>query len=318
RRSRVLVGWCDVGSALLLVGIASWGTAALPPGSRFLALGASSVLLAGVSTRLSLDPRWYRPTRRPRPLSRMARLLAGPLGTAACLAAALPAPWTAGGRAAVVLISLIPLAALTLTQDQEQTMQCLVDMVQTEAQDGRQAVLDELHGTLSANLRLIEQHSLRLRSRSPRLYELAVGANSRLRETLTLGDPELEDVRAPDSLAALVRTLAMAVGARGELIVAVTELADLDRDLVRLTLNDVVRALLADGAMRVRATIGVDEPGSLTVSVVGSERAGQGLPAALRQLAERLGQLGGSVTGETTERGEPTVRCSWPAAPGTR
>jgi hypothetical protein len=276
------------------------------------------MLLAGVSTRLSLDPRWYRPDRRPVPLSRLARQLAGPLGAAACLAAALPAPWTADGRPAVVLISLIPLAAFTLTQDQEQTMHCLVEMVQTEAQDGRQAVLDELHGTLSANLRLIEQHSLQLRSRSPRLYELAVGANSRLRETLTLGDPELEDVRAPDSLAALIRTLAMAVGARGELVVTVTELADRDSDLVRLTLNDVVRALLADGAMHVRATIGTDEPGRLTVRVVGSNQAGHGLPAGLQPLAERLGQLGGSVTGEHTERGESTVLCLWPAAPGTR
>jgi hypothetical protein len=139
RRHRwwVLISWCDVGSALLLVGVASWGTAELPPRSRFLALGASALLLAGVSTRLSLDPRWYRPDRRPGPLSRLARQLAGPLGGAACLAAALPAPWTADGRAAVILISLIPLAAFTLTQDQEQTMHCLVEMVQTEAQDGR-------------------------------------------------------------------------------------------------------------------------------------------------------------------------------------
>ncbi len=318
RRRWILVSWLDLLSALLVVAVAAWCTVALAAPSRFLALCAATVLLTVVSARLALDPRWYRPDPRPRRVARMLRALASPLGLIACLALALPAPWEPGERTIVVIVCLLPMATVALTRDQQLTVQNVVEMIQTEAQDGRQSVLDELHGGMSANLRLLEQASHELRDSCPRLYELAVGANSRLRETLTLADPLLESAARPQTLSALVRTLAMAVGARGELTVDVDRLSDADRDLLRLVLNDTVGVVLSDGASRVGATVRL-VAGSLVVSVVGGSSRGPDRIARLGQLRRRIDEAGGSVAeepaGPTDVRRAVVVR--WPASAGT-
>ena len=64
-------------------------------------------------------------------------------------------------------------------------MKALPDLVQQESLAGRELVISETHGALSTNLRLIEQQA----RRDPRCRccsDLAVSANSRLRETLAL------------------------------------------------------------------------------------------------------------------------------------
>ncbi len=331
RRARwVVVSWIDLLSALTVVAAASWGTTGLPATSRYLAVGAAAMLLAVACTRLCLDPRWYRPDPRPRRLSRWLRSLAGPLGMLACQALTLPAPWGPGERTIVVFLTLMPLANISLTQDQDLTVARVVAMIRNEAHDGRQSVLDELHGTLSANLRLLEQASLDLRTSSPRLYELAVGANSRLRETLFTTDPPLDSSANPQTLSAIVRTLTMAVGASGDLTVRLDRLSDTDRDLIRLVLNDLSAALLAGGANHVEATIELHRH-SLQVAVVSDghgDRDSASVQARLGQLRERLTGDGGTLVDRRTRAGgfragsgaEPTRRlllARWPAATGT-
>ena len=342
RRTRWAVfAWVDLLSSLIVVALAAWTTADLPATSRYLAVGAAAMLHAVAATRLCLDPRWYRPDPRRHRLSRWLRGFAGPLGVVGCLALTLPASWAPGEPAIVLFLCLLPLANVALTQDQDLTVGRVVQMIRTEAQDGRQSVLDELHGTLSANLRLLEQASQDLRTSSPRLYELAVGANSRLRETLTLADPQLDSADQPQTLSALVRTLTMAVGASGELTIRVDRLADADRDLIRLVLNDLVGTLLAGGANRVQATVELNH-GSLRATVAGDSRDAP-VEARLVPLRERLATVGGIVSdrhspvevrggddrvrngGAARARGSgarPTVGsrelvAAWPAAPGT-
>jgi hypothetical protein len=312
RRRWIVVSWWDTLSALAVVAAASWGTVQLPLSSRLLALTAAATLLAVVCARLCLDPRWYRPDPRPRRLSRLLRNLAGPLGMVACQAVALPAPWNPGERTIVALLTLIPLANVALSRDQDLTLKCAVELIRSEAQDGRQAVLDELHGALSANLRLLEQASQELRATAPRLYELAVGANSQLRETLTLADPRVDSTDQPQTLAALVRTLAMAVGARGDLTVRLDRLSDGDRELARLVLNDLVRAVLAGGAGRVSATVELDQ-GSLLVVVTGDSAADPSLPARLAPLRQRMIAVNGTISGDAPQR----LVARWPAGAGT-
>jgi hypothetical protein len=326
RRTRwIVITWIDLLSTLIVVTLAAWTTAGLPANSRYLAVGAAAMLHAVAATRLCLDPRWYRPDPRPRRLSRRLRALAGPLGVVACLALVLPAPWEPGERTIVTFLLLLPLANVALTQDQDLTMGRVVQLIRTEAQDGRQAVLDELHGTLSANLRLLEQAAQRLRVTSPRLYELAVGANSTLRETLSLADPRLDSAAQPQTLNALVRTLTMAVGASGELTIRLDRLADADRDLVRLVLNDLLGTLLAGGANRVQATVELSQ-GSLGVTVAGD---GHGRPVEHRlpPLRQRLASVGGTLShcggsDDVTRRPGRDAAwhgyvVAWPASPGT-
>src|SRR3712207_7952343 len=55
-------------------------------------------------------------------------------------------------------------------------------LVQEESHAGRELVINEMHGALSTTLRLLEQQARELRSVAPALHDLAVSANSRLRE----------------------------------------------------------------------------------------------------------------------------------------
>ena len=325
RTRRIVVTWVDLISTLVVVALAAWTTAGLPANSRYLAVGAAAMLHAVAATRLCLDPRWYRPDPRPRRLSRWLRALAGPLGVLACQTLVLPAPWGPGERTIVAFLLLLPLANVALTQDQDLTVSRVVELIRTEAQDGRQAVLDELHGSLSANLRLLEQAGQRLRATSPRLYELAVGANSTLRETLTLADPRVDSATQPQTLAALVRTLTMAVGASGELTIRLDRLADVDRDLIRLVLNDLLGTLLAGGANRVQATVELVHD-SLRVAVSGDGH-GRRVEHRLAPLRERLAAVGGSVSddgdlhgvapGAGEDAGWHGYVADWPAAADT-
>jgi hypothetical protein len=318
RRGWIALSWADLLSALLVMAVAVWGTTSTPQSERFLALSAASLLLAVVGARWSIDARWYRPDPNPRRIARLVRNLAGPLGAVACLVLALPAPWQPGERVVVAIIALLPLVNLALVRDQDLTIRCVAEMIRSEAQDGRQVVVDELHGTLSANLRLIEQSSQDLRTSSPRLYELCVSATSRLREALTLADPLTDDARRPESLEALVRALTMAVGARGDLTIGVDRLAEPDRDLVRLVLSDVVRVMLASNAGRISADI--QRHGTwLRVQVNGDRFVHPSPLSELDPLRHRLSTLGGTVdllgsAGDDPDR----LVAQWPASADTR
>jgi hypothetical protein len=319
RRRRGVVRWVDVASALLVLWVAAWWTTALDLDARLVAVGAAVILLSVVCLQICVDPRWYRPEWPPRRFGGLLRQLAGVLAAIAATLIALPAPWSPDQRPAVVLLASLTLSVTALTRDQDLTCSQLVRLIHTEAQDGRQVVLDETHGALSTNLRLLEQRARELRAVSPRLYELAVSANSRLRETLTLGDPERESAAGPDSLVAVLNTLALAVGARAELTIRLHALADDDRDLVRLVLNDLVGAALARGAGTVEALVRLEPGAVLAVSVADDGPVPEDPLERLGLLAERLAATAGRVAAtEPPDPGRQTqLTASWPAGPGT-
>jgi hypothetical protein len=103
-------------------------------------------------------------------------------------------------------------------------------LVQEESHAGRELVINETHGALSTNLRLLEQQARELRSIAPALHDLAVSANSRLRETLTLARLGAESSTTVQTLDAPVLTLARAVGARASVEVKVDRLEPDDQD----------------------------------------------------------------------------------------
>jgi hypothetical protein len=110
------------------------------------------------------------------------------------------------------------------------------------------------------------------RDKAPALYELAVSANSRLRETLTLAQMDLDSSTAVANLAAPVFTLARATGARAEVDVSIESLEGADRDLARLVLNDLVGNALNAGATTVGVRIEGGTNGSVTISVTDDAR----------------------------------------------
>ena len=93
-------------------------------------------------------------------------------------------------------------------------MKALPNLVQEESHAGRELVISETHGALSTNLRLIEQRTREIRDVNPSLYELAVSANSRLRETLTLAQLDRDSSTSVQNLEAPVLTLARASAPR--------------------------------------------------------------------------------------------------------
>ena len=75
-----------------------------------------------------------------------------------------------------------------------------------------------------------------------------MSANSRLRETLTLGQIGRYSSTSVQNLEAPVLTLARAVGARADINISINALSANDRDLARLVLNDLVGNALNAGA----------------------------------------------------------------------
>ena len=162
---------------------------------------------------------------------------------------ALPANWEPNGWPAALAISLLPLVVVgSRISDTDLIMKVLPDLVQEESHAGRELVINETHGALSTNLRLIEQQAREIRDAAPGLYDLAVSANSRLRETLALAQLGRDSSTSFQTLEAPELTLARAVGAKAQINIGVHTLSAADRDLARLVLNDLVGNALNAGA----------------------------------------------------------------------
>jgi hypothetical protein len=117
----------------------------------------------------------------------------------------------------------------------------------------------------------------------------------------------------------------MAVGAYADLDVRVRRLADGDRDLVRLVLNDLVRTVLAESAARVNAEVALDR-GWLRVTVAGDRTLARPPAPRLAPLRARLAEVGGSVA-DGSEAADAAagplgsdghrLLARWPASSGT-
>jgi signal transduction histidine kinase len=179
-------------------------------------------------------------------------------------------------------------------------LKTLPELVQQESHAGRELVISETHGALSTNLRLIEQQAREIRKVAPTLYELAVSANSRLRETLTLAQFGSESSTSVQNLEAPILTLARAVGAKAKIDITVDTLSSEDHDLARLVLNDLVGNALNAGASAIDVAL-VPDDGRVAISVTddappmaGGVWKTPGTSSA--RLEARLGDLSGSLT----------------------
>ena len=127
-------------------------------------------------------------------------------------------------------------------------------------------MISETHGALSTHLRLLEQEARSVRSSAPTLYELAVSANARLRETMTLARIGETSSTTPASLAAPVLTLARAVGAEVSVDIDAEHLGRDDRDLARIVLSDLVGNAVNAGAGAIAVHL-AQRPGLLVIEV---------------------------------------------------
>ena len=245
-----LGSYFEIPEAFVLIAIPSWIATDDPLWARLIMLAAGTVFLITTSLLIFNDHTWFNPDEMDPPAwHEIFRRLAGPITALPVCLIALPADWEPNGWLAALAISLLPLAVVgSRISDTDLIMKALPDLVQEESHAGRELVISETHGALSTNLRLIEQQAREIREVSPSLYELAVSANSRLRETLTLAQLGRDSSTSVQNLEAPVLTLARAVGAKANINISVDMLSAADRDLARLVLNDLVGNALNAGA----------------------------------------------------------------------
>ena len=267
-RHRLSLGsYIEIPESCILLAIPSWVTTDSPLWARLIMLGAAVGFFTSISLLIYNDHAWFNPDEPDPPAwHEVARLLAGPITAGIVCLIVLPADWGLDGWWAALAISVIPLTINLRISDTDLIMGVLPQLVREESHAGRELVINETHGALSTNLRLLEQQARQLRSVAPALYDLAVSANSRLRETLTLARLDQESSTGVQNLEAPVLTLARAVGARAQVQVAADRLGPADADLARLVLNDLVGNALNAGAEDIQVTIAADGQ-RVTISV---------------------------------------------------
>ena len=307
----------DIPGGFLLVAVPSWVTIDLGTGLRLGMLAAAVCFLVNVAACIFNDQTWFNPEETTPPLwHEVFRYAAGPVVAVPVAVIAIPAPWPADARWAVLILAAAGLNASVRVWDTDLTLKYTAPLVREEAKAGRDLVVNETHGALSTNLRLLEQQSRAYRATDPGLYDLAVSANSRLRETLALASATINSADDLQTLAAPVYTLARAVGAKVEVRIDLARLGPDDRHLARLVLNDLVGNALNAGATAVEVRI-FTEGGLLGVSVAddampipGGVWKTSGTSSA--RLEARLLGLSGSLAAEHHGHGK-VVSARWRA-----
>ena len=315
-RHRLSLGsYFDLAGSVLLIAAPAWVATDAPVVARLIMLAAGTVFFVSSALLIFNDHTWFNPAElHPPRWHEVSRLLAGPITVGLTCAIALPADWGPRGELAALVIALTPLTVSFRIWDTSVILRHLAPLVQEEAHAGRELVLSETHGALSTNLRLLEQQARAVRDSAPVLYELAVSANSRLRETLALSHPDVVSSTAVSMLTAPVFTLARAVGARAQVDVQVAAMTGPDRDLARLVLADLVGNALNAEATDV--TVRIAEHDRFVVigivddapPMVGDAWRSPGSSSA--RLAARLAELSGSLEvgqGQDTK----TVTARW-------
>ncbi len=317
-RHRLSLGsYIDLPCAFGLTAVPAWVTTDETLWLRLVMLGASVLFLISTVMLIFNDHTWFNPDETTPPVwHEVARLLSG-LVTALPLAAiVLPAFWGAEGFGAALVIVLLPFMISIRVADVDQLVKVLPRLVAEEAHAGRELVISETHGALSTNLRLIEQQAREIRTLAPSLYELAVSANSRLRETLTLSHLGSDSSTGMDTIAAPVFTLARAVGAKADVEVTIAALSEADRDLARLILSDLVGNALNAGAAVIAVRIAdVDEFATISVTDDAPPMAAgvwKTPDTSSARLEARLTGLSGSLT-EAQHASSKTVTARWMA-----
>ena len=188
RHQLSLGSYIEIPEAFILIAIPSWVTTDNSLWLRLIMLTAGMAFFVSTALLIFNDHTWFNPDESDPPAwHEIFRRCAGPIVSVLVAAIALPAPfWGDAGWPAAVVICLIPLTINFRISDTDLIMRPLTALVQEESHAGRELVISETHGALSTHLRLMEQQAREVRGIAPNLYELAVSANSRLRETLTL------------------------------------------------------------------------------------------------------------------------------------
>ena len=316
-RHRLSLGsYFEIPEAFVLIAIPSWIATDDPLWARLVMLAAATVFLITTSLLIFNDHTWFNPDETDPPAwHEIFRRLAGPITALPVCLIALPADWGPNGWLAALAISLMPIVVVgARISDTDLIMKALPDLVQEESHAGRELVISETHGALSTNLRLIEQRAREIRDVAPSLYELAVSANSRLRETLLLGQLGRDSSRTMQNLEAPVLTLARAVGAKADIDISVDTLPANDRDLARLVLNDLVGNALNAGAGAIQVAVAPDGT-KVAISVTDdAPPMAHGVwktpGTSSARLEARLGGLSGSLT-SAQNGATKTVTASW-------
>lgn len=309
-----IAAYAQLVGMVALVTSASWVLTDVADPLRIAALAAGVGYWISTAVAIFNDHAWFNPSETAPRWQEIIRPLAGVLSAGLVSLIVLPADWSRGEWLAAALLCVSPLAISVRVAENDLTIRHVADVVREQAHEGREFVLRETHGALSTQLRLIVQYARQQRTELPELYDLAVGADSRLRETLTLAEEDRDTSTTPNTLAAPVMTLSRAVGASTTVSIEVDTLSPANHDLARLVLADLVGNALNAGAGRIQVRLD-ESTDSLIASVTDDARpmadgAWQGPGTSSARMAERLRGLSGSLlvqkNGETK-----TVTARW-------
>lgn len=299
-------------AATLLIAVPSWILTDLSPLLRSVGLTAVMVVVVSALTDALVSPRWFDPAVPDQRGLELLRRVAAHLLAAASTVLVLLGPWPGGLTIAGFALGLLPLVSTLRLFHLEQVLQQVIPVIRQSGQQGRDQVLREIHGTLSTELRQLEQYARQTRKEAPAAYELAVNANSSLRETLTLTDESRETSTTTDTLLASVLTLARAVGASASAQIEVQDLSLRDREVARYVLNELAGQALKAGAFHLSLSVTRDsrwvEVELHSMGAVSSSSVPPG------QLDLKLAALSGFVAREALP--DSTVdRARWPLRP---
>lgn len=320
------ISLCYLVGMLGVLTVPTWVATDLPGWLRLAGLAGGVILVCSIAASIFIEHTWYAPNAHPPWWHEPARMFGGPLGVVVSGAIAVPSQLVhpmgpPGSWSAVVVLVLIPMATMVRIHDTDELVGVIDELVREEAHEGRELVLREVHGNLSTQLRLLSQQAYALREEQPALHMLAVSANSRLREIMSLADPERTTSGTPDTLLVAARTLAMAVGAQVTGRVEVGTLSADDRDLTRVVLNDLVGNGINAGAEQLQVEV-IRRDEVLEVSVTDDGRpmpvgvwktAGTSSGRLAQYLAGLSGALEMTASSATDDHPRKTVVARWRA-----
>lgn len=306
--------YTELAGMLALVASAAWVLTDVGGPARIAALAAGVGYWVSTALAIFSDHAWFNPSETAPRWQEILRPLGGVVSAGLVSLIVLPADWTRDEWLAVALLCLWPLVISVRVAENDLTISHVADLVREQAHEGRELVLRETHGALSTQLRLIVQYARQHRGELPQLYDLAVGADSRLRETLALAEEDRDTSTTPNTLAAPVMTLSRAVGAATTVSIEVEELSPANHDLARLVLADLVGNALNAGGSRIHVRLqAVDD--HLVASVTDDARpmadgVWKGAGTSSARMADRLQSLSGSL--RAVENGQTkTVIARW-------
>jgi signal transduction histidine kinase len=281
----------------------------LPGGLRLTGLVLAMALTVSIAHAIFTDHTWYNPAETCPPVWHEAlRRVSGPATAALVALVCVPGTWTTAERAAVVVISALPLMISVRIRDLDEILAVLPGLAAHEHRLGRDLVVRETEHALAQPLAELERIATRHQQEAPGLLTLANHTRTRFRQTLASVRQPAPQPPTVDELLGPVLTLARAIGVAVRVDVAPRTWVEADLSTAGWVMRDLVGNAINADSSAVDVTVRRDGA-ELVVSVADD---GRPMPAGVwkrpgtssARLEQHLILLGGSLLTQQTPTGK--------------